>query len=239
MRGGLPGGSGQLPEAGRRMSEQRLKPEVCPTGTHQPCQRGDGHAPLDGPAADPSTRPLEGDLVPDAPSRGSGTRSDALDRERNHPVREALVKWITEFRLPWSVFLTLTYAGDPPDRDRAEKDAYRFMARLERALGFAPPYVGCVEGEPPAVGEVGREPRTNIHFLIAGVEATKLGRLTDVRFAGMVDARPAQPYHLGYVAEYYPDHAILLMPRDFRHRVHQLRRREALQKKWARRRTVP
>lgn len=217
------------------MSKRRLKPGVWSGRTPQPDDGYGGTARRGRPAAkvDRSTPPLEGDSDRGTRTARSRTRLDAPDHERNRIVQEEFVEWITGFRLPWTVFLSLTYAGDPPDRDRAETDAYRFVKRVDRALSFAPPYVGCIEGEPSALGEVGRSSRTNIHILLAGVAATELGRLADLWLAGMTRAQPARTDHVGYVTKDLPSDAIFLIPGDFRHRVHELRRWEALQRKRA------
>jgi hypothetical protein len=144
------------------------------------------------------------------------------DENWDRRQRAALTEWLQSFRIRWCVFLTLTFAGNPPKREHAKKDAYRFMERVECRLGFRPPYVGCVEGDSEFAAK-----RTHVHMLIGGVTRCQIGSVASLWPAGRAQIETAREQHLAYILKDYADAGDLVWPPTFSHRVHLLRRREA------------
>jgi hypothetical protein len=65
--------------------------------------------------------------------------------------------------VPWDLWVTLTFASEPPSPEAAIRPANEYLVRLESQLRFRPPYLAVVEGGPDSAT------RTNVHVLIAGV----------------------------------------------------------------------
>jgi hypothetical protein len=215
--------------------EESLKPRVCRSGDGAQHYARNGTVAHDArngtvahdvaaPAAN-CARPPRGHAAPGATEvrPGSCNRGPReADQDWDRRQRAALTEWLQSFRIRWCVFLTLTFAGDPPKREHAEKDAHRFMERLERRLGFRPPYVGCVEGDAELAAK-----RTHVHILIGGVTRCQIGSVASLWPAGRAQIETAREQHLAYILKDYADAGDLVLPPTFRHRVHLLRRREA------------